>query len=88
MGGIGLGQWFLVLLSLCFANLEAQALTRAPMQGTGEPALIYWRYLCRGQPQETNETKQYRELSCPSQLWKVRTKIGEDRVVEVVEDAS
>lgn len=68
--------------------VPALALTRVPTPGTGEASLLYWRYLCRGQPQAEREATERRELSCPSQRWKVRTLLGQDRVVEVVEDAS
>jgi hypothetical protein len=91
------GFVYLVMLSS-----SAQALTRVPAPGTGEASLLYWRYLCRSQPQtetqpqasarkpqsESSASRERRELSCPLQHWKVRTHPGEDKVVEVVEDAS
>lgn len=77
-----------VVAALIAGSTPACALTRAPASGTGESSLLYWRYLCRGQPQEQIQIKNKRELSCPSQRWRVNTRVGEDRVIEVIEDAS
>jgi hypothetical protein len=92
-------RWaFLVAFCLLAVPSGAWAVTRAPDLGTGEFSLLYWRYLCRGQPQsettvnasgrESSREPARRELSCPLQRWKVRTLPGADRVIEVVEDAT
>jgi hypothetical protein len=88
-------RWALAIAFCLFAlPAPAMAVTRAPDLGTGEFSLLYWRYLCRGQPQfetttaEARREPARRELSCPLQRWKVRTLPGADRVIEVVEDAT
>jgi hypothetical protein len=70
-----------------FPATPVLSLTRAPMSDTGEFSLLYWRYLCRNQPQEEEEIRgNRRELKCPNQRWKVRTRVEDDQVLEVVED--
>lgn len=83
----GSAQAWAFTLCFLFAS-SASALTRSPAVRTGEPSLLYWRYLCRGQPQyEKTVSGRQRELSCPHQRWKVRTELNQDQVIEVVEDA-
>jgi hypothetical protein len=66
---------------------NAEASTRAPAS-VSEKSLLYWRYLCRHQPQTEVVRNQVRELSCPSQGWKVRAALDGSGVTEVSEDGN
>ena len=68
-----------VFMLLC-ASSASEA--RLP-ESKGESSLLYWRYLCRGQVQKETVSGQMRELSCPSQGWRVRAHESQGRVREV-----
>ena len=73
----------LVLIFCAFTSL-ASAATRAP-SSVEENSLLYWRYLCRNQPQTQTISSGILELSCmgQNQSWKVRANARDGRVSEV-----
>ncbi|MBC7396762.1 MAG: hypothetical protein H7333_04890 [Bdellovibrionales bacterium] len=64
--------------------VSSAAFARAP-DSQAEHSLLYWRYLCREQPQEETILNQVRELKCPVQGWVVRTPASEGKVKEILE---
>lgn len=48
-----------------------QALARLP-ETKSEQSLLYWRYLCRNEPQREVASAKVREFSCPSEGWTVK----------------
>jgi len=72
----------IVVLMMIFSG-SVSAFARQP-ETAPEHALIYWRYLCRGQVQKESIVAGFREFSCPSQGWRVRTPVREGRVLEVL----
>lgn len=72
------------LLIMQFGFLSP-ALARLP-ETKSERSLLYWRYLCRDEPQEEIVSENTRELKCPSLGWKVRAPASVGQVQEVIEE--
>ena len=70
---------------ICVFTSNAMATTRAP-SSVEENSLLYWRYLCREQPQVEVVSAATIELSCPNQSWKVKAGNRDGRVSEVLQD--
>ena len=79
-----IGSLATVLLVIA-VTAPARATTRAPAS-VSESSLLYWRYLCREQPQKQSISKGTLELSCPAQAWTVRANARDGKVSEVVNE--
>ena len=73
-----------LILSLWSMVLTANATTRNPVGS--EESVLYWRYLCENSPQFEKKINDSREISCPSQNWKIRTHLHPSLKVEVVRE--
>jgi hypothetical protein len=89
--GLVLRYFLLSSFSMSIAVLagfnSAAAANRSIASGS-ERSLLYWRYLCENSPQVETVANGWRELSCPSQGWKIKAKENEDLVKEVNEKDS
>ena len=73
-------QWAILFV---FVTLPALANTRAP-NTVGEKSLLYWRYLCENSAQTETIQNDLIELSCPKQGWKVKAKVQNGVVSEIM----
>ena len=72
------------LFAFVVVLLGPNASARLP-ETKSEESLLYWRYLCRNEPQKERVDSKFRELSCPEQGWVVRADPESGKVREVLQ---
>ena len=73
----------LFILAIC----GTERVFARPPSTQAEHALLYWRYLCRGEKQVEIIQNQEREFKCIAQGWSIRTPASNGNVKEIFDES-